>query len=136
MDKFLTDFSKTHCFVHSASQKMAPEDQALSHPGSKEQHVQYTLTLTSALCIDTKGKGNLEVGADALEALGCRKINAFEKLSLNKESVGMVCLSKRSSCSSRSCMGGAAALMVQSYRRNIMPTAEPGTVHMALVLKE
>lgn len=75
----------------------------------------------------------------ALEALSCPKINAFEKLSPNQEYGDGVLehhpLRKKSSWSSCASTGGAA-LMVQSNHLNLGPTAEPGVVLMALVLKE
>lgn len=75
----------------------------------------------------------------ALETPSCPKINAFEKLSLNQEHGDGVLdhhqLRERSSWSSRANTGGAA-LTGQSYHLNLGPTAEPGVVHMALVLKE
>lgn len=75
----------------------------------------------------------------APEALSCPKINAFENLFLNQEREDGVLehhqLRRRSSWSSCASMGGAA-LRVQSNHLNLGSTAEPGVVHMALVLKE
>lgn len=133
MDTFLTGFPKRHFCVHSASQKMAPEDQALNHPWSS----MYTLTLSSALCISTEKKGNLEGGTQCTRGSEMYKYKCIWKTFSKQEEHGDGVLKKKVFLLQLFLHGRLLyLLMVQSYRINIGPTAEPGTVHMAQVLKE